>query len=326
MPDIPADSVSFSGCWFLTGPTASGKTAVALELARRLDADVLSLDSMAVYRGMDIGTAKPTPAERAAVPHHLVDLCEPHEEFSVAQYLQAAAARVAEIRVRGRTPLFAGGTPLYLKALLRGLSTGPEPDWELRRRLLDEAAAGGSVALHRRLQAVDPQAAARLHPNDTRRLARALEVYERSGRPISAGQTQFAAGRRAEDCRVFVLQWPREELHRRIELRVEAMLAAGWIDEVRRLLDDPRGWSRTARQAVGYPEVAAYVRGERSLADTIALVKTRTRQFAKRQLTWFRSLSECRWIEVQEPLQVEAVAQRIEAAGGRGAVERSSGG
>jgi tRNA dimethylallyltransferase len=220
------------------------------------------------------------------------------------------------MRARGRTPLFAGGTPLYLKALLRGLSTGPEPDWELRRRLLDEAAASGSDALHRRLQAVDRQAAARLHPNDTRRLVRALEVYERSGRPISAGQTQFTAGRPAAEARVFVLDWPREQLQRRIDARVEAMFAAGWVEEVRRRLADPRGFSRTARQAVGYPEIAAYLRGEQSLADTIRLVQTRTRQFAKRQLTWFRSLSECRWVAAREPLRARELAQRIAAAGG----------
>jgi tRNA dimethylallyltransferase len=300
--------------WYLTGPTASGKTVVGIELAQRLNAEIISLDSMAVYRGMDIGTAKPTANERAAVLHHLIDIVEPSENFSVAQYRRAALEAVQEIRRRGREVLFVGGTPLYLKAMLRGIFEGPPADWTRRRRLMDEAGVDPS-ALHRRLQEVDPAAAARLHPNDTRRLIRAIEVYEATGTPISSLQRQFEIDRPADECRVYVLQWPRDVLHERIDLRVEAMFAAGLVEETRRLLHPDRPLGRTARQAVGYREVIAHLAGERDLAATIELVKLRTRQFAKRQLTWFRSLSECRNVPVVEPWDANEIAQRILSQG-----------
>jgi tRNA dimethylallyltransferase len=305
-----SDPASFVDCWFLTGPTASGKTAVGIALARRLGAEILSLDSMAVYRGLDIGTAKPSAAERAAAPHHLIDLCDPAEDFSVAQYLEHAASVVVDVQARGRVPLFVGGTPLYLKALLHGLAGGPAPNWDLRRQLFAEAAQTGSQALHDRLRSVDPAAADRLHPNDLKRVVRALEVFEASGRPISAAQTHGSAtGARAT--KVFVLDWPREELARRIDARVEAMFAAGWVDEVGALLQSPEGLGRTARQAVGYGEIAQYLAGERSSSDTIALVQLRTRQFAKRQLTWFRSLQECRPVSLEAPFDADALAEQI---------------
>ena len=199
-------------CWFLTGPTAAGKSAVGVELARRIDAEIVSLDSMTLYRGLDIGTAKPTPPERRSVPHHLIDVLEPHEEYSLAQYVAAAGRCVAEIAGRGHEVLFVGGTPLYLKGLLRGIFEGPPADWELRRRLADQARQNGGQWLHQQVAQVDPAAAARLHANDTRRLIRALEVYEKTGRPISQWQRQFDVGRPAADCRVFVLDWPKAEL------------------------------------------------------------------------------------------------------------------
>jgi tRNA dimethylallyltransferase len=297
-------------CWYLTGPTASGKTAVGLELAHLLNAEIVSLDSMAVYRGMDIGTAKPTAAERAQVRHHLIDVVEPSENYSVAQYRQAALASMEEIRTRGRKVLFVGGTPLYLKAMLRGIFEGPPADWPLRRRLMDEA-RDDPTALYRRLQPVDPTAAARLHPNDTRRLVRALEVYETTGSPISALQQQFEVGRPAEECRVFVLDWPRSELNDRINRRVDAMFTAGLIEETRSLMEIGKPLGRTARQAVGYREALEHLTGKLDLAATIDLVKLRTRQFAKRQLTWFRSLSECRWVLLGEPFDANSVARRI---------------
>lgn len=299
-------------CWFLTGPTASGKSAVGIELARQAGGEILSLDSMAVYRGLNIGTAKPTAADRQAVPHHLIDLIEPTQEFSVAQYIDAAQRAVREILARGRRPIFVGGSPLYLKALLRGLFDGPPADWNLRGKLAEIARQDGSAALHARLAEVDPAAAARLHPNDARRLIRALEVYHGTGQPISSFQTQFASGEtEASNAKVFVLDWPREELHRRINARVDAMFAAGWIDEVRQFLARGRTLSRTALQAVGYREILDHLRGERDLSATAELIKQRTRQFAKRQLTWLRSLPECRWIAVENPFEPAEVAKRI---------------
>ncbi len=301
--------------WILTGPTASGKTEVGLALAELLEAEILSMDSMAVYRGMDIGTAKPTPEQRQRVRHHLIDLIEPHQEFSLAQYLTAAHRAAADIRARGRTVLFVGGTPLYLKALLRGIFQGPPADREFRRQLYEQAQRFGHEHLHRRLAQVDPASARRLHPHDLRRVIRALEVYEKTGIPISTWQRQFAQARPADQCRVFVLDWPPAQLAERINRRVEAMFAAGFVEEVRRLRADPQGLGKTARQAVGYQEVLEYLDGVRDLRSTIALVQQRTRQFAKRQRTWFRSLSECRFVPMQEPVDPVAVARRIAAEG-----------
>jgi tRNA dimethylallyltransferase len=299
----------------LTGPTAAGKTVIGVELARQVDAEIVSLDSMALYRGMDVGTAKPTLEQRGGVPHHLIDLIEPHEQYSLAQYLEAAHRCIDEIKARGREVLFVGGTPLYLKGLLRGIFDGPPADWELRSRLREEARQRGAAWLHGRLAEVDPVSAARLHPNDTRRLVRALEVYEKTGRPISALQQQFGTSREAETSRVFVLNWPRRELHARINRRVEEMFAAGLVEEVRRLLARPHDLSRTARKAVGYREVIGHLAGERSLPDTIELVKMHTRQLAKRQITWFRGLSECRFIPVSGQIDAPGLAARIFEAG-----------
>jgi tRNA dimethylallyltransferase len=299
----------------LTGPTAAGKTGVGVELARQLDAEIISLDSMALYRGMDIGTAKPTVDERRAVPHHLVDVIEPHEEFSLAQYVAAAHNKIEELRGRGKEILFVGGTPLYLKGLLRGVFQGPPADWALRARLAEEAERQRSDYLHRRLGEVDPVAAERLHPNDTRRLIRALEVYQITGRPISQWQTQFESGRPADSCRVFVLDWPRQVLHARIDRRVEQMFAEGLVEEVRRLMAGPLPLGKTARQAVGYREVIEHLKGKRDLAQTIQLVKDHTRQLAKRQGTWFRSLCECRFVAVSDPLDAAAIARHIAETG-----------
>src|SRR3990170_6076137 len=226
---------TFDDCWFLTGATAVGKTGVGIALARRLDAEIISLDSMAIYRGMDIGTATPTAEEQAAVRHHLIDIVEPADEYSVAQYVDDTERTVDEIRSRGKDVVFVGGTPLYLKSLLRGLFDGPPADWTLRHEIEQEIKQVGQHTLHERLTQVDPVAAAQIHPHDTRRLVRALEVYRATGEPISHQQLQFEEGRLAEECRVFVLRRSREELHRRIEARVEAMIDTGLVDEVRRL-------------------------------------------------------------------------------------------
>ncbi len=223
---------------YVTGPTASGKTAVGVALARALGAEVLALDSMTLYRGMDIGTAKPTVEERQGVPHHLIDVLDPWESASVAAYRAWAVAAVRQVEARGRLPLFVGGTPLYLKALLRGLFEGPSADREIRDALEREAERQGDAVLHARLAGIDPKAAARLHPNDRRRVIRALEVHAVTGRPLSDWQTEH--DRPAIGVRVVALARPRPELHARIDRRVVRMFAEGLVEEVRALQAGPR--------------------------------------------------------------------------------------
>src|SRR5947209_3086590 len=203
-------------CWYLTGPTAAGKTKIGVELAQRLDAEIVSLDSMTVYRDMDIGTAKPTAEDRARVPHHLLDLVSPNEEFSLSQYIDAAHAAAANIQRRGKQVLFVGGTPLYLKALLRGVHQGPPADWDFRRQIEEELSTLPIEALHQRLQAIDPLLASKLHPHDKRRIVRGLEVFKLTGQRLSHLQTQFDEENGAAATNTFVLSWPREQLHARI--------------------------------------------------------------------------------------------------------------
>ncbi|WDI41106.1 tRNA (adenosine(37)-N6)-dimethylallyltransferase MiaA [Bremerella sp. P1] len=302
---------TFLDCWFLSGATASGKTRVGLCLADKINAEIIALDSMSLYRAMDIGTAKPTPDEQAVIPHHLIDVLDPNENSSILQYLEMAEATVKEIRSRGKEVLFVGGTPLYLKALLRGMSEGPAPDPELRKALEEEAAKVGNAALHARLKMVDPLAAARIHENDTRRMIRALEVHQATGKPMSHYQFEFEDHARPEDCKAFWLSWERSVLHQRINERVDAMFDAGLIEEVQHLLDTYSPLSTTAMQAVGYQEVIDYLAGNQELESAKDRVKARTRQFAKRQCTWFRSLPECREVPLTGEFDAAAVAQQI---------------
>jgi tRNA dimethylallyltransferase len=317
-PDEPIEPLPPAlDCWYLTGPTAAGKTAVGLELAERIGAEIVSLDSMAVYQGMDIGTAKPSATDRKRVPHHLLDLLPPNEEFSLSEYLDAAHAAITDIRRRGKDVLFVGGTPLYLKSLLRGVYQGPPADWEFRQQIEAELAHVGIEALHQRLAIFDPLLAAKLHPNDKRRIIRALEVFRVTGEPLSHQQTQFDEGRRAARCKVFSLAWQRRELHQRIEARVESMFAAGLVDEVRELRIKYGQLSRTAGQAVGYREVMEYLNGhaaasKNALAECQERVKARTRQFARRQETWYRSLSEITLIPLTGGMNPAAVAEQID--------------
>lgn len=295
---------------YLTGPTASGKTAVGVALAQRLGAEVVALDSMTLYRGLDVGTAKPSEADREGVPHHLIDVLDPWESSSVAWYRARAIEAVAAIEARGRAALFVGGTPLYLKALLRGLFEGPSADPDLRGRLEEDAGRIGPVGLHGRLARVDPATAARLHPNDLRRVVRALEVIELTGRPLSALQAEH--DRPAEGVTVLALERPRPVLHRRIDLRVGRMFSGGLVEEARRLRDSPRPLHPVPAQAVGYREALDLLAGRLTEPAAIALAQARTRQLAKRQGTWFRGLSEVRpWpVADDEPPEVTAEALR----------------
>ena len=285
----------FAQARVLTGPTGSGKTRLALDLAKQIDAEIVSMDSMALYRGMDIGTAKPTPEQLREVPHHLIDRLDPWESANVAWWLAEAANACRDITGRGKTPLFVGGTPLYLKALLFGLFDGPSADPAVRARLEAEAAAVGNGPLHARLAAVDPAAATKIHVNDLRRIIRALEVFELTGKPMSAWQQQWPTPTASADSTAIQwIDWPRSVLHERIDRRVDAMFADGLVEEVKQLLALPRPLSKEANQALGYKETTRHLTGELSLADTIEAVKAHTRQFAKRQVTWFRHLPGCR--------------------------------
>ena len=279
----------------LTGPTGAGKTALALELAKRIDAEIIAMDSMTVYRGMDIGTAKPTAAERAEVPHHLLDVLDPWESASVAWWLGQARQAAAAIAARGKRVLVVGGTILYLKALLHGLFDAPPADAQLRMQLEAYAREAGPEALHARLATVDPVSAQRIHPNNVRRVVRALEVWHQTGQPLSQLQTQWANPPRQRLC-VWV-DWPRDELYARIDARVQAMFAAGWPEEADRLRQLPYPLSQQARQALGYAVVWEYLDGKRTRAEAISQIQLETRQFAKRQLTWLRRLAACRRCE-----------------------------
>ena len=293
----------FANALILSGPTASGKTALALELAENLDAEIIALDSMTLYRGMDIGTAKPNLADQARVRHHLIDVLNPWESANVAWWLDRAAEAYNDIRSRGKQPLFVGGTPFYLKALLCGLFDSPPVDPVIRTRLEAEAQEFGPTALHEKLQHVDPKTATRLHPNDVRRVVRALEVFELTGQPISSFQQtwdnpSFADAQNPPPLPAkipcIVLEWPREVLYYRIDNRVHVMMESGWLREVEQLLQLPKSLSKEAVQALGYRELQAVLHGQTTQDKAVKMIQLRTRQFAKRQLTWFRSLPNCR--------------------------------
>lgn len=297
-------------CWFLAGPTAGGKSAASLHLARLIDAEILSMDSMAVYRGMDIGTAKPTRQEQEQVPHHLLNLVDPARDFSVTEYLDHAAAAVRDVLSRGKTPLFVGGTGLYLRSLLRGVFQGPEANWGLRQRLELQIQQSGVQSLHDRLAEVDSETALRLHPNDTRRIIRAIEVFEATGRPLSQLQSQSPADPDSFGPAVWI-DPPRGWLHERINARVDLMMQDGLLQETRALLATTPPPGRTARQALGYRELIAHVEDSVPLEEAVEQIRTGTRQFAKRQCTWFRNLPECRACPILGTESPREVAEKI---------------
>lgn len=281
-------------CWFLAGPTAAGKSALAIPLAHRLGAEIVSVDSMAVYRGLDIGTAKPSPADQDQVAHHCLDLVPASARFSVADWLAAAAIAVADCRRRGRSILFVGGTPLFLRSLRDGLAELPPADPALRAALASEAATEGSASLHRRLAAIDPQAAARIHPNDTKRIIRAIEVATLTGQPLSAAFDP--APDPWFESRLLILDTTRTALAERIDRRVEAMFAGGLVEETAAALAAPGGIGPTASQAPGYTEAIDLLAGRIDRSEAIRRTQLRTRQLAKRQRTWFRSFKNPIWL------------------------------
>ncbi len=296
---------------FVIGCTACGKSSAGFELARRIGGELVVCDSMKVYRRMNIGTAKPSDRQLAAVPHHLVDVVEPWEEFSVARYVALADQAIQEIHGRRRPVVVVGGTALYLKGLAEGLFEGPGEDPAFREQLRRRAETHGTERLHAELQRIDPEAAARIHPNDYRRVERALEVFERSGLPISQMQTQWAAGARRYDCRFAGLRRDKDEQSRRINARVRRMMQDGWLDEVRGLLAGERPLSRAAAQAVGYRELIDHVRGTLPLAEAVEQIKIRTRQLAKSQRTWFRRFPAVTWLDLDPDDPPDRVADRL---------------
>ena len=288
----------------ILGPTASGKSALAVAVARAVGGEILSVDSMQVYRGLDLGTAKPTADERAAVPHHGLDLADAAEDFTVARFVDHADGVIAGAAKRGVPLILAGGTPLYYKALFDGLFDGPPADPALRERLN----LLPPEELHRWLAKVDPPSARRTHPNDQRRLIRALEVHELTGRPISSLQSQWADGTRRHDAVWFGLAWERGPLNRRINARAKEMFAAGWVEEVRDLLSRPGGLSKTAAGAAGYGEIIQHLAGRLSLDDALERTKINTRQLAKRQASWFRRFPALNWLPGDRPADQNADA------------------
>lgn len=272
----------------VVGPTASGKSALAEHLARQLGGELVNCDAMQVYRGLDIGTAKPSPETRAAIPHHLVDVVEPEVFFSAGHYQTLARAALADIRTRGRIPVLAGGTGFYFRALIQGLFAGPGRDELLRARLEKIVARRGAPCLHRILERRDPASARRITPRDHQRIARALEVLSLTGRPMSEHFGESEGPLEGFRTLVFFLHPPRPELRNRIDRRVLTMLESGWLDEVRNLL--ARGVPPSAKglEAIGYRELAAHLQGELSLEEAVERIQAGTRQYAKRQVTWFR--------------------------------------
>lgn len=296
----------------LVGPTAVGKTEAALRLAERLHGEIVSADSMQVYQGMDIGTAKPSLAERQRVPHHLIDVVAPGEPFSVADFQQLARQRISEIAARGRLPLLVGGTGLYVRAVIDHYNFIPaDTDWSLRERLRQQAREAGLEALYYWLQQVDPTAASRIHQRDERRIVRALEVYQTTGQPLSFWEQQGSADSSRYDLLMFGLTRPREQLYQRINLRVEQMVQQGLVEEARRLLAQGLDENLIANQAIGYKELFAYLRGEESLLQAMEKLRQTTRRYAKRQLTWFRADSRIQWLDVSQFASTDNLVDEI---------------
>ncbi len=293
------------------GPTASGKGELALRLAEDITAEIVCVDSMKIYRGMDVGTAKPKAEVRRRVPHHMLDLVEPDEPLTAARFGEMAREVIFEISSRGRLPLVTAGSGLYLRALLGWIFPGPGANWEVRERLRCEAEAKGGVYLHERLRVIDPQAAIGIAPQDERRLIRALEVHELTGRPISELQSDHAETPPPFAHPLLLgIRWRRSTLYSRIDARAEAMVKGGLVEEVNRLR--ARGFAShiPAMQALGYAQVGAYVDGRMTLQEALDTFQRQTRRFAKHQMTWFRGMGEVEWFDVP-PQGLEALRSQF---------------
>jgi tRNA dimethylallyltransferase len=295
----------------LLGPTAAGKSRIAIPVAKAFGTEILTADSRQVYRGMDIGMDKPAPAERDGVPHRLIDLVEPDQPFNVGEYRRLALAEIARLHDEGRIPLVVGGTGLYIRALIGGLWDGPAADWDYRRRLDETARVYGDDVLYRRLTLVDPESAARLHPHDRVKIVRALETHHLLGRPLSALHREHGFHERRFSAILIGLTKEREALYRDIDIRVERQLNGGLVEETGRLLEQGYGRHLGSMKGLGYRQIAGYLAGEYSLEEAVRLLKRDTRRFAKRQFTWFRKEPNIIWIEWRPEETVDRMATRI---------------
>ncbi len=297
--------------WILTGPTACGKTDIAVNIAETLGAEIVSADSMLVYCGMDIGTEKPLPEVRNKIRHHLIDIVEPWEEYSVGRYARDFESVIHEVHQRGKPFIVVGGTALYLKAIMNGLFEGPSADWEYRNYLKSVVVKQGSGFLHKMLADVDPETARKLHFNDQKRIIRALEVFKKTGIKISSFQTQFGRNNPRYDCIIVAINYDRDILYKRIEARVDKMFHRGLVNEVQTLLKNQMGLSKQASQALGYKEVIDFFNGKYTIPQANDMIKRNTRRFAKRQMTWFRSFSNIHWVHAQADDDVKYLSTKV---------------
>ncbi len=280
----------------IVGPTGAGKTAFAINLARRFNGEIVGADSMQIYRYMDIGTAKPTPAEQAAAPHHMIDILDPDQKFDAVTYAKMASDIIGRIISRGRTAFVVGGTGLYIKALIHGLFEEGPSDPAVRRRLRQQADSEGTDVLHRRLQKVDSAAAERIHPHDTYRMVRALEVFEVTGEPLTIFHKRHGFREKYFKTLEFGLAWPRKALYERINRRVDMMVSQGLEDEVRQLVASGYGIELKSMQSLGYRHLAAVINGDISMTEALTTLKRDHRRYAKRQLTWFGARKSVHWL------------------------------
>ncbi len=302
-----------TGKILILGVTASGKGTLAFELARHLHGEIVSIDSMKVYRHMDIGTAKPPLERRRQVPYHMIDVVEPSESFSAGLFLEKALPLMEQIDRQGRPIVAVGGTALYIKALLYGLFDGPAADPSIRDELRQSARDGGLEGLYKELSQVDPEAAGRIHSNDAKRIIRALEVFRLTGEPISRLQGQFNSNKSLEDWTMIGLKREKIEENRRINLRVKRMMESGLVEEVKTLLSESRPLSPQARSAIGYAEIIDHLNGLIGLDEATELIKKNTRRLAKGQRTWFKTFKAVHWLELQPDEPPEQTLERVMA-------------
>jgi tRNA dimethylallyltransferase len=297
----------------ILGVTASGKGAVAFDLARKIDAEIISIDSMKAYRRMDIGTAKPSIRRRSRVKYHLIDVVEPYESFSVDRFLDLTHKAIEQIRASHKPVVAVGGTAMYIKALLYGLFDGPGADSGIRNRLKAEVDLQGPADLHRRLTDVDPEAAHRIHPNDARRIVRALEIFELTGKPISSFQTQFDTRKMLNDWKIIGLRREKSLESGHINARVKRMMDDGLVDEAKALLAEDRPLSKQARCAIGYAEIIDYLDGKMTLEKAVEKIKINTRRLAKAQRTWFKTFRGVNWLDIAEDETPDRIPGRVVA-------------